>query len=78
MTLSWTASTSTAAGYYVYRTNPPGKNYIKLNSELLTATHYTDTNVEAGRTYTYFVTAVDSKKMESAASKIASATVPTP
>jgi len=65
------------AGYYVYRTNPPGKNYIKLNSEPLPATQYTDTTVEAGHTYTYYITAVDSKKMESPASKVVSATVPT-
>lgn len=65
-------------GYYVYRTNPPGENYIKLNSEPLTATQYTDTTVEAGHTYTYFVAAVDSKKIESPASKAVSAMVPAP
>jgi len=78
VTLSWAASTSPVAGYYVYRISPPGKNYIKLNSEPLTATQYTDPTVEAGHTYTYYVTAVDSKKVESPASKLVSAMVPTP
>jgi fibronectin type 3 domain-containing protein len=66
------------AGYYIYRTSPPGKNYIKLNSEPLTATQYTDATVEAGHTYIYYVTAVDSEKRESPASKVVSAMVPTP
>jgi fibronectin type 3 domain-containing protein len=78
VTLSWAASTSPVAGYYVYRTSPPNKNYNKLTPEPLTPTQYTDTAVEAGHTYTYYVTAVDSKKMESPASKVVSAIVPTP
>ena len=77
-TLSWAASTSPVAGYYVYRTNPPGKNYIKLNSEPVSATQYTDTTVQAGITYTYYVTAIDSKMRESPASKVVSDMVPAP
>jgi predicted small secreted protein len=78
VTISWKASTSPVEGYYVYRRTPPGANYVKLNSEPIKATQYTDTSVEAGHTYTYYVTAVDSKKVESTASTIVSATVPTP
>ena len=78
VTLSWTASRSPVAGYYVYRTAPPAKNNIKLNSEPLNATQYIDTTVEAGRMYTYYVTAVDSKKLESTPSTVVSATVPSP
>ncbi len=40
------------AGYNVYR------NGIKLNTELVSGTNYTDTTVEAGVTYDYYVTAV--------------------
>lgn len=40
------------AGYNVYR------NGIKLNTELIEGTSYTDTTVEAGVTYDYYVTAV--------------------
>ncbi len=78
VTLSWAANTSPVAGYYVYRTNPPGGNYIKLNSEPVSATQYTDTTVQAGHTYNYYITAVDSKKRESPASKMVSAMVPAP
>ena len=76
VTLSWVASTSAVEGYYVYRRSPPAGIYSKLNSEPLKATQYTDTSVEAGHTYTYYVTAVDSRKMESTASTVVSATVP--
>ena len=78
VTLSWAASTSPVEGYYVYRRSPPGANYVRLNSEPLKATQYTDTSVDAGHSYTYYVTAVDSKKIESTASTMVSATVPTP
>ena len=78
VTISWAASISPVEGYYVYRRSPPGANYVRLNSEPLKATQYTDTSVEAGHTYTYYVTAVDSKKVESTASTMVSATVPTP
>jgi hypothetical protein len=78
VTLSWTASKSPGVGYYVYRTSLPARNYTKLNSEPLQATQYSDAAVEAGHTYTYYVTAVDSKNVESPASIVITATVPSP
>jgi len=46
-------------GYNIYRsTSDPGR-YMTLNTLPGTATQYTDTDVEQGITYYYFVTAVD-------------------
>ena len=76
--LSWAASTTPVVGYNVYRATPPNGPYSKLNSEPIMTTHYSDTSVEAGHTYTYHVTAVDGKKLESPATTDVTATVPSP
>jgi hypothetical protein len=78
--LSWTASTtSTVVGYNVYRGTISGGPYaVKLNSAVVPGTAYTDTAVQAGQTYFYVVTAVDSSGAESVYSNQASALVPTP
>jgi predicted phage tail protein len=50
------------AGYNIYRsTDPdlPKQNWTKLNQTLLTRTTYQDDKVEPGKTYYYYVTAVD-------------------
>jgi len=78
VTLSWAASTTPVVGYNVYRATPPNGPYSKLNPEPIMTTHFTDTRVEAGHTYTYHVTAVDGKKLESAATTDVTATVPSP
>ena len=78
VTLTWTASTSTVSGYNVYRSTVSGGPYTKLNSALITTTTYTDSTVQAGLTYFYVVTSVDSSSVESANSTEVSATVPTP
>jgi hypothetical protein len=78
-TLNWTASTSTGVvGYYVYRGTQTGGPYTKINSTAVAGTTYTDSNVTAGATYFYVVTAVDSTGTESAQSSEVSATIPTP
>ncbi|MGD0905956.1 MAG: immunoglobulin domain-containing protein [Candidatus Acidiferrales bacterium] len=76
VTLSWTASTSAVSGYNVYRSSVSGGPYTKLNSSLVTTTSYTDATVQAGQTYYYVVTSVDSSGNESAYSTEVSATVP--
>ncbi len=78
VTLTWAASTTPVVGYNVYRATTPNGPSSKLNSEPIMTTHYTDTSVEAGHTYTYHVTAVDGKKRESPATPDVTATVPTP
>src|SRR5829696_1092091 len=50
------------AGYNIYRsTDPdlPKQNWTRLNQTLLTRTTYQDDKVEPGKTYYYYVTAVD-------------------
>ena len=76
--LTWKASTSVVVGYYVYRADNPGDPYKKLNSSPVRETTYKDPSVQAGRTYSYLVTAVDAKGRESAFSNQVRATVPSP
>jgi fibronectin type 3 domain-containing protein len=76
VTLNWTASVSRVAGYNVYRTSPPSGR-VKLTAQIVPGTQYIDKTVEAGRTYTYSVTAVDFKGAESAPSGIFTVTIPT-
>jgi len=54
--LSWTPSDlETVAGYNLYRATQSGGPYTRLNSTVIAATAYTDTNVINGTTYYYMV-----------------------
>jgi fibronectin type 3 domain-containing protein len=75
-TLSWTASTSVVVGYNVYRGTTSGGPYAKLTSNVVSATGYSDHSVQAGQTYYYVVTAVNSSDVESAYSNEVSAAIP--
>jgi hypothetical protein len=76
-TLSWTPSTSTVAGYNVYRSAVSGGPYSKLNSSIVATDGFTDSSVQAGQTYYYVVTAVTGTDVESADSTQVSVTIPT-
>ena len=76
--LSWIASSSTVAGYNVYRSTQPGSGYQLINTSLVTGTTYTDSTVQSGQTYFYVVTALDANNTESAFSNQASAPIPIP
>ena len=77
--LSWTDSATPAViGYYVYRGSASGGPYTKLNTTPATGTAYTDNNVQAGQTYYYVSTALDSNNAESVYSNHATAVIPTP
>jgi hypothetical protein len=76
--LSWQPSTSAVVGYNVYRGTVTGGPYTKVNAALISAPAYVDTTVQAGQTYYYVVTAVDSSNDESAYSNQTSAVVPSP
>jgi hypothetical protein len=76
--LSWSASTSAVAGYNVYRGSQSGGPYTKINSALEALTSYSDTTVQAGQTYYYATTAVDSSGIESTYSGQVQAVIPTP
>jgi hypothetical protein len=78
VSLSWNASTSTVAGYNVYRGSQTGGPYVAVNTAPETSTSYIDNSVTAGRTYFYVVTAVDSGGTESVYSNQAQAVIPTP
>ena len=75
--LSWNG-TSTVVGYNVYRGSQFGGPYVKINSALDTSTTYTDSSVQAGQTYYYVTTAIDSSGAESSYSNQIQALVPSP
>ncbi len=74
--LTWNASTSTVAGYNVYRGTVSAGPYAKINSSLLAAFSFTDSSVQSGTAYYYVTTAVDSSGNESFFSNQVSATIP--
>ena len=76
VSLSWSDSGSTVAGYNVYRSTTNGNGYVKINSSLIGSPTYVDSNVTSGTTYFYVATAVDSSGNESAYSNQASAAIP--
>jgi hypothetical protein len=74
--LSWSPSTSTVVGYNTYSSSQSGGPYTKLTGAPVAATSYTDSAVQAGQTYYFVVTSVDSSNLESAYSGEVSALVP--
>jgi hypothetical protein len=76
VSLSWTASTSTVAGYNVYRSTVSSSGFVKLNSSLVTGLTYKDTTVQNGTTYFYVTTAVNSVGVESNNSNQTQAVIP--
>ncbi len=67
------------AGYNIYRSldpNLPKESWAKLNTELLTRTTFQDDNVETGKKYYYYLTAVDNAGNISPPSEVISETVP--
>ncbi len=74
--LSWAPNTeSDLAGYNVYR-HEEGAVAVKITSELVKAPTYRDAAVQAGRRYSYSLTAVDVRGNESGRSEEASEAVP--
>ena len=70
---------SDIAGYLVYRSidrNTPIDNWTVLTSTVWTRTTFTDQNVEPGKTYYYYLRAVDTSGNKSEPSEIVSETVP--
>jgi fibronectin type 3 domain-containing protein len=78
--LFWPANPEAdVAGYLIYRsTDPdlPKEKWTKLTSSLYAKTTFTDENVEAGRTYYYYIVAVDNVGNVSPPSEVVSETVP--
>ena len=66
VSLSWTPNTdSDILGYNVYRATTAGGSYVKANTSVVTATSYTDSNLNAETTYYYTIAAVDTSYNES-------------
>jgi hypothetical protein len=74
--LTWTASTSSAIGYFIYRRTGTTGSFSRLDSSIDTVTSFTDNNVIDGATYFYVVTAVSTGETESQFSDQVSVTIP--
>ena len=80
LSIFWVANSEPdLAGYYLYRStdpNLPKAKWTKLTPTLYTKTTFADDNVESGKTYYYYVIAVDNADNQSDPSEVASDTVP--
>jgi fibronectin type 3 domain-containing protein len=79
LALFWSASPENdVAGYLVYRSTDPNqpKPWALLTQALLTRTTFTDENVDPGKTYYYYVIAVDTAGNKSQPSEVVSETAP--
>jgi fibronectin type 3 domain-containing protein len=78
--LFWPANPDAdVAGYLIYRStdqNLAKDKWTKLTPTLYTKTTFTDENVEAGKTYYYYIVAVDNAGNVSPPSEVVSETVP--
>lgn len=79
VSVTWNASTTSGlAGYNVYRGTASGGPYSRITATPTTALQFTDSNVSAGQTYFYVVTALGGNGVESVTSNEIKVTVPTP
>jgi fibronectin type 3 domain-containing protein len=76
--LTWSAptgSTDPIAGYRVYRA-AGGTTSFAVVSSMDSQTAFTDSNVQSGQSYNYYVTSVDSSGIESSPSNSTAVTIP--
>ena len=73
--LWWAPSTSSVAGYNVYRGTTVG-SYSRVNAALNSGTTYNDDTIVSGATYYYAATAVNSSGQESSYSSPIEVTIP--
>ena len=78
VTLDWSAGSSSAKGYHVYRSEEAGGPFKRINHGKLESTSYKDTDVVGGGHYFYVVTAVGEGGPESSFSNEISVEIPTP
>ena len=75
VTISWAPSKSAVMGYNVYR-EYQYSGAVRLTPQIVTQTQYVDGTAQAGRTYEYYVTSVDSRGLESKPSERITVAVP--
>ena len=76
VSLSWIPSTSQVAGYNVYRGTQSGGPFATINPSVSANIAYTDSSVQAGQTYYYMITAVNSGGVKSGYSNEIQTSVP--
>lgn len=77
--LTWNAPASSSdpvAGYNLYRQAAGASSYQLLNTSIDANTTYTDTTVQSGTSYSYYVESVDAQGNQSAPSNVYTASVP--
>ena len=74
--LSWTPSSTSYAGFNVYRSTVSGGPYTKIDASIIPSPSYSDANLVAGQKYFYVATEVDPTGAESPYSSEVSATIP--
>ena len=79
VTLNWSGPTNSpvpVSGYNIYRSPSGGSTFQRLNSTSDSLTNYVDHAVQAGLSYTYYVTSVDAAGTESVRSNETTVTIP--
>jgi Abnormal spindle-like microcephaly-assoc'd, ASPM-SPD-2-Hydin/Protein of unknown function (DUF1573) len=74
--LNWGPSTTSVAGYYVYRSQVKGSSYARITASPIGGVSYADASVQGGQTYYYVATSVDASGTESVYSNEVSAVIP--
>ncbi|HEX8710492.1 MAG TPA: fibronectin type III domain-containing protein, partial [Terracidiphilus sp.] len=70
------SSTDPVAGYNVYRATGGSSSYQMVNGSVDPSTTYTDSTVQSGTAYSYYVKSVDAQGNQSAPSNTYSASIP--
>jgi hypothetical protein len=77
--LTWDApqgSSHPIVGYKIYRSTSGNAQYQLLNPSVIAQTNFTDSSVQSGMTYQYYVVAVDSSGAQSSPSNTAEVAIP--
>ena len=74
--VNWNPSTSAVVGYNVYRNSVVDGAWVRVNSDPVTTTTYSDWDVQSGVNYFYSVKSVSTSNVESTFSESATASIP--
>jgi len=74
--LDWNPSTSSVAGYYIYRSESSSGPFQRVTNSVIGSLNYRDSTVQPGGHYYYVVTAVEADGSESAYSNEVAADIP--